>query len=249
MHAIKYFLLVGILVTTTTVLLPAQNVTDSKGLKQGEWRKLDAKGNVIYEGQFKNNIPQGLFKYFYEDGKIRTELNYSEDGKTAKAVNFYPGGKKMAEGSYFETKKDGTWKYYNDLEILSMEEYYQKGMPVGIWKTYYDDGKLLEDCPYLNGLKQGVRKQYFSDGSIKSEVNYDKGKMEGPARYNYPNGNPMLVGQLHDDLKEGLWTAYKDNGDKENEITYTAGEPTNEIYFDRARESELKNEVKEIPVK
>jgi len=249
MHLLKSFLLINILLILTAGHTTAQNTTDSKGLKQGEWKKLDAKGHVIYEGQFKNNIPQGLFKYYYEDGKLRTELSYSEDGKSAKAVNYYPNGKKMAEGLYFETKKDGMWKYYNDLEILSMEEFYQKGIPVGVWKTYYDDGKLLEDCPYQNGLKQGVRKQYFSDGSIKSEVNYDKGKLEGTARYYYPNGKPMLIGQLHDDLKEGLWVAYKDNGEKENEITYIAGDPANEIYFDKAREAELKNEVKEIPEK
>ena len=105
----------------------------------------------------------------------------------------------------------------------------------------------MEDCPYQNGLKDGVRKQYFSDHSIKSEVSFVKGKLEGPAKYNYPDGKPMLVGLLKNDLKEGIWTAYKDNGVKENEIEYKAGEVVKETYFDKAREAELKNEVKAIP--
>jgi antitoxin component YwqK of YwqJK toxin-antitoxin module len=155
----------------------------------------------------------------------------------------------MAEGQYFETKKEGHWKYYNDLETLSAEESYQKGTPTGVWKTYYDDGKLLEECPYLNGLKQGLCKQYFSDGSLKSELNFDKGKYEGPAKHYYPDGKPMLLGQWHNDLKEGTWTAFKDKGEKESEIEYRGGEVVNEIYYDKAREEELKNDVKEIPEK
>ena len=247
MLRLKFFLLTGLLLLLSSTLLFSQNITDAKGLKQGEWRKLDAKGKVIYEGRFKDNIPQGLFKYYYEDGKIRSELTYSVGGKSATAVNFHPNGKKMAEGLYVETKKDGHWNYYNDLETLSAEEYYQKGTPTGIWKTYYDDGKLLEECPYDKGLKKGLCKQYFSDGSIKSELNFDKGKYEGVAKHYYPNGKPMLFGQFHNDLKEGKWTAFKDNGDKESEIEYSAGEVVNEIYYDKAREAELKNEVKAIP--
>jgi antitoxin component YwqK of YwqJK toxin-antitoxin module len=90
-------------------------------------------------------------------------------------------------------------------------------------------------------------KQYFSDGSLKSELNFDKGKYEGPAKHYYPNGKPMLLGQWHNDLKEGIWTAFKDKGEKESEIEYSGGEVVNEIYYDKAREEELKNEVKAIP--
>jgi len=247
MHVIKSFLLTCLLLVLGSTFLLSQNVTDTKGFKQGEWRKLDAMGKVIYEGRFKDNVPQGVFKYYYDDGKIRSELTYSADGKSAAAVNFHPNGKKMAVGQYTETKKDGHWKYYNDLETLSAEEFYQKGIRTGIWKTYYDDGKLLEECPYSYGFKQGLCKQYFSDGSVKSELNFDKDKYEGAAKHYYPNGKPMLTGQLHNDLKEGVWTAFKDNGEKESEIEYSAGEAINEIYYDKAREAELKNEVIAIP--
>ncbi len=243
------FLLIALMLIQVSSQLMAQNTTDSKGLKQGEWRKLDAKGKVIYEGRFKDNIPQGLFRYYYEDGNIRSELTYSENGKIAAAVNFHPNRQKMAEGRYVVTKKDGQWKYYNERGTISAEEFYHEGSPTGIWKTYYDDGKLLEECPYVNGLKQGLCKQYFTDGSIKSELNFNKDMYEGSAKHYYPNGKPMLFGQLHFDLKEGVWTAYKENGEKESEIEYRAGEIVHEKYYDKAREEELHNDVKEIPVK
>jgi antitoxin component YwqK of YwqJK toxin-antitoxin module len=247
MTILKLFVLAGCFTLSTGIITQAQNVTDSKGLKQGAWKKSDAAGNLIYEGQFKDNIPQGTFLYYYEDGKVRSQLAYSADGKSASAVNFHPNGKKMAEGTYLETKKDGLWKYYNDLETLSSEETYTKGIPTGVWKTYFDDGKLLEECPYSKGKKDGECRQYFQDGSIKSVVNFKDGKYDGSARYFYPNGKPILEGQFVNDLREGLWTAYKDNGEKESEITYFEGSVSEEKYYDKAREEELNNEVKAIP--
>ena len=246
MNTFKSFLLFNILLLTTPALLFAQNVTDAKGLKQGEWQKKDAEGRLLYEGSFKDNVPQGVFKYYYETGKVRSQLTYAQDGKSATAINFHPNGKKMAEGMYVNTKKDGHWKYFNDLETPSADEYYDKGTSVGVWKTYYDDGKLLEECPYQNGLKHGVIKQYFTDGVIKSEVNFRNGKYEGKSTYYFHSGKPLLIGTLHDDMKEGLWITYKETGEKESEIEYTNGQIVNEKYYDKAKEEELKNDVKEI---
>ncbi len=247
MNLTKLLLLSGLVLQFSSQCLFAQNLIDAKGLKQGEWRKTDAKGILLYQGRFKDNIPKGVFKYYYEDGKVRLELTYSADGKAAIATNFYPTGKKMAEGSYIETKKDGLWKYYNDLEILSAEETYVKGSPDGIWKTYYDDGKLLEERPYKNGVKEGVTKQYFMDGKLKSEVNFVKGKNEGFARFYFTDGKPMVFGQFKNDLKTGLWVTFKENGGKVSEAEYVDGIVVKEIYYDKAREQELKNDVKEIP--
>ena len=252
MHPIRNIVFLAILLNISLAAFAQSssnqiNVTDTKDMKQGAWQKLDARGRIVYKGQFKDNIPFGVFTYYYEDGKVRTLITYSEDGTSSSSVSYHPNGKKMAEGGYIKTKKSGTWKYYNDLESLSAEEFYKNGLPVDTWKTYYDEGKLLEECPYENGLKEGTCRQYFSDSSLKSEVRFRKGKCEGPAFFNYPNGKTMLTGQFRYDKREGLWKAYKDTGEPENEIEYLKGEVIKETFFDKARENELKNEVKEIP--
>ena len=247
MNRAKLHILSGLVLLLSSSCLLAQNLVDAKGLKQGEWSKTDSKGNLVYQGRFKDNIPQGVFKYFYEDGKVRSELTYSADGKSARAINFYASGKKMAEGVYVETKKDSLWKYYNDLEILSAEETYLKGVPHGIWKTYYDDGKLLEERPYKNGVTEGVCRQFFMDGKLKSEVYFVNGKNEGFARFYFTDGKPMVLGQFKNDMKTGLWISYKENGGKVSEIVYVDGIISKEVYYDKAREQELKNDVKEIP--
>ncbi|MDR3048040.1 MAG: hypothetical protein LBU51_10635, partial [Bacteroidales bacterium] len=40
------------------------NVTDAQGRKQGYWKKYQDK-MLLYEGEFKNDVPMGIFKYYY----------------------------------------------------------------------------------------------------------------------------------------------------------------------------------------
>ena len=51
--------------------------TDANGKKQGYWKKKDEKTNkLVYEGLFKDDKPQGIFKYYYpfDSVKVISEL-------------------------------------------------------------------------------------------------------------------------------------------------------------------------------
>lgn len=236
----------GLLFSATHCLGQAANATDAQGRKQGLWEKKDAEGHKIFTGTFRDGAAQGRFIYYYEDGATKAILDFGEDGKSARAVNFHPNGKKMAEGSYVATRKDGLWKYFTEDEKLASTENYDHGVPEGEWRKYYDTGKLLESCTYHKGVKEGEDKQFFSDGALKAQFSFVGGQYEGPARFNHSNGNPMLEGVFHQDFKEGLWKAFKPDGTAESEITYHKGEVVHEVYFDKQREKELNGELPAI---
>ena len=40
------------------------NNVDAKGYKQGIWTKTHDNGSVRYQGQFRDNIPYGIFNYY-----------------------------------------------------------------------------------------------------------------------------------------------------------------------------------------
>ena len=50
------------------------NIIDDQGKKQGSWYKYYNNGNIKYKGQFKDDVPQGLFFYYYNSGELRTSL-------------------------------------------------------------------------------------------------------------------------------------------------------------------------------
>ena len=47
------------------------NEVDTKGLKQGVWKKMHTNGNLRYSGQFKNDNPSGIFLYYYSSVELQ----------------------------------------------------------------------------------------------------------------------------------------------------------------------------------
>lgn len=222
------------------------NQVDAKGRKQGSWSKKDTLGNLVYTGQFKDDKPVGEFKYFYQNGQLRTLLNYAVDGNTSSCINYYLSGLKMAEGKYFGKQKDGNWIYMNEQGEVASEETYAKGVPAGSWKVYYEEKKLMEEFSYIAGKKEGKWKQYFPNGGIKAEGTYHNGLMQGPAVFYFPDGQVMSKGEYRDDLKEGVWVNFKQDGSKESIMTYLGGDLIQEQWMDKEREKEVNSEMQEI---
>lgn len=220
---------------TTTL---AENNTDAKGLKQGFWRKMDKDGKILYEGQFKDNLPYGEFRYFYPDGKNRTISQISDDGNTIKTVSYFSNGFKMAEGAYIRTQKEGDWKYYDENGVLISSEFYAGGKKEGLVANYYEDGKMLEEKHFKNDVQVGPWKQYFTDGTVKTNAIYVNGKIEGGATFYYPDGKVMARGEYVHNFKNGTWTFFKDDGKMEREDIYNNGSLTKSIYYDQKLEEE-----------
>ena len=89
------------------------NQVDENGLKQGTWIKYFPGSDIKrYEGQFIDDIPVGIFRYYYPEGQLRSELKYRAE-KRSSARMFYTDGTLMATGVYSDTLRDSTWTFYN----------------------------------------------------------------------------------------------------------------------------------------
>ena len=91
------------LVFSQTIYSQTTNITDSDSKKQGVWKKVDEKGNTKFEGTFVDDVPTGLFTYYYPNKKIK-----------AKSV-FFNNGKKTKTSLY---NKDGIFAFCNTGLIL-----------------------------------------------------------------------------------------------------------------------------------
>ena len=79
-----FLLLIPFLSFTQTI-----NEVDANGLKQGVWKKMHNNGNLRYSGQFKNNIPLGIFMYYYSSGELQAEKEFFHKGEAAATHLFY----------------------------------------------------------------------------------------------------------------------------------------------------------------
>ncbi|MCC6180702.1 MAG: hypothetical protein IT237_02600 [Bacteroidia bacterium] len=198
----------------------SQTVTDAQGLKQGYWKKKDEKsGKLIYEGFFKDNKPQGIFKYYYPFDTIKAIMNFKDDGKIAYSTMFHPNGKKMAYGKYIGENKDSVWTYYDETMVLISKESYVNGKKHGMEYVYFPDGVISEERSYKNGEQDGPYKLYYEKDLIKTEGSYSKGKIDGKNAYYFPNKVTAAVGYYKNGVKVGPWIyREKDGKVKEKEL-------------------------------
>ena len=209
-----------------TLLLPvvllAQdriNVTDRNGKKQGPWKKIE-NGKVLYEGQFKDDVPYGTFKYYHTNGKLKSETEFVQGVHKVRTVMYHENGHKASEGAYIDQQKDGEWRYYSEHDTLIKIERYKVGKRDGLWQTFSPSGILLEECNYLNDKRDGIYRTYYLNGNVSLEENYVAGKTNGLSTSYYPNKNISVTGNHHNGMRDGEWNAYDAQGKIRSTMVY-----------------------------
>lgn len=193
----KYYLII-ISIVLTTIGFSQNNVTDAKGRKQGVWIKYYPNSKVMeYKGEFKDNIPQGTFTYYYTNNKTKAIMKHENNAARTVSIMYYPNGKVLTYGIYLKSKKDS------------------------VWTTWNEEGRLLMKETYKNDLLNGEKRLYFipSDKEFVKEVcinstNYLNGEIEGPFKEYYPSGQLRKTGQYLNHKREGEWISYEMDGKK-----------------------------------
>lgn len=206
------------------------NATDKNGKKQGVWKKYE-NGKLQYEGQFKDDVPYGTFKYYHANGKLKSVTEFLQGVHKVKTVIYYENGKKASEGTYVDQQKDGLWRYYSNKDTLIKEENYTEGKRSGLWKTFSADGMLLEECNYLKDKKDGLYKTYYLNGKASLEETYLNGKTNGKSTSYYPNGNVSVTGDYHNGWRDGEWNSYDVNGKIRSTMVYKNGNLQNTYIY------------------
>jgi len=218
------------------------NQTDKKGKKQGLWRKNYDDGIIRYEGSFKDDQPDGIFRYYNELGKIKMVCFYYEKGKKSRAKGFDNEGNMISSGNYFGKEKDSVWTYYDASKSPIARESWSKGIKNGQEITYYPNGQISEELGWKEGKKNGPWTQYYDDGKKRLTANYSMGLLNGKQTYYFPNEKVKLVGNYVNDLREGTWIQYEENGNLKGTEVFKNGISEKPILIDTEKPDD---EIKE----
>lgn len=199
------------------------NRKDSRGLKQGLWRKYYRTDTLFSETYFFNDKPTGISSTWYETGKLKARVVFNKNN-SGKGTGYFETGKIMAEGLYIGKQKDSIWIYYHEhTDTISAIEHYKKGVRTGTWKTFYESGKLAHEIGYSNGKKEGLVKQFNDDGKLIFEIIYKGGVEEGMSTLYYRDGKVRERGLYHKGEREGKWHIMDEQGALKEEIIYKNG--------------------------
>ena len=190
------------------------NQVDDLGRKQGKWQKSYNDGTIRYEGQFRDDMPYGEFRYYYPSGELQAVNSFSDDGVVAQARLYYENGNLFAEGKYVNQHKQGTWTYYSepDNKLLAREEYRKGELDGEVVRYYAETGQKLEVIHYTMGNRNGPYKKYFPNGQLMTEGNYKDDLLDDLFITYYPGGEVQARGYYREGRQIGNWEFYDEAG-------------------------------------
>ena len=196
------------------------NKIDSQGQKQGYWKKYE-KGKLVYEGRFVNDIPTGIFTYYYTNGKVKSTSNFLNGTHKVESTLYDENGRKASEGLFIDQQKHGEWNYYSEKGILVKNEGYKNGQKEGAWKTFSNQtGTILKEEYYKNNKLDGPRITYFTTGDTNTVSNYINGRVNGKYTSFFPGKKLSYQGMYHNDKRIGTWDHYDIEGKLRKSIEY-----------------------------
>jgi antitoxin component YwqK of YwqJK toxin-antitoxin module len=205
------------------------NRTDAKGRKQGAWAKSHGNGTLRYQGQFKDDKPQGEFRHFNEEGQLTSIQVYDADGRVSRVRHLHPDGSTLAQGRYVGQEKDSTWNYYDEQGRLRRVEQFVSGKLNGEVVTYYPSGQVADRDEFSNGLLHGQSRSWFTNGILKSEANYVNGLAEGRMFHYYSTGKKEYEGPVKKGERHGTWFHFNTDGSVHVRMVYHQGGLVEEV--------------------
>lgn len=192
-------------------------------------------GKLKVEGEYLKDAPNGKWKYYYLDGRLKTvEETKGEDNYI---WEFYLPNEKhtqtIVNGKgeltvYYPTGRVKEWyNYENGLKHGEFEELSVYGYPT--LKGRFD-----------NGMKDGTWEYSYYTGDKEKISNYKEGVLDGPYKYFYDNGKLNVEGRYSNGKKEGEWTWYTNKGTRDMQGTFKKGKqdgdwtywyPTGEVSY------------------
>ncbi|HNS17108.1 MAG TPA: hypothetical protein PKH94_01300 [Bacteroidales bacterium] len=227
------------------------------GIEDGMAYEYDPEGTVISLIEYKkgfivnrekinrkdrNNLKQGKWAYFYDNGRVRLEGTYRDDLKNGYFKQYDREGNLVIVEKYLDdvlqenvaelVELDVLTDYYPSGKVKTVASY-KDGIPEGVRREYTEDGRIWMAYTFRagnmtgqgimneQGTKQGSWKEFYDDGKLKAEGDYDNGKKTGGWKYYYPDGTLEQEGFYNQGgMLDGVWRWYYPSGALHREEQY-----------------------------
>lgn len=200
------------------------------GKAHGKGRYFDSDGNLIFEGEFKNNLYDGNGKYYLVEsvhGKDESVLCYEGDfekGKySGKGKFYFTSGERKGEliykGDFYDSEYNGQGTlYYSEDQIY--EGGFAESKKHGFGKEIYTSSEGKEVViygTYCNDKLNGHGRRY-EDGTLIYDGQYADGLSSGEGILYYDNGNIQYKGMFANGNAEGEGVKYSEENNGEEVV-------------------------------
>lgn len=180
-------------------------------------------GKIRSEIHYSDGKLDGPCKWYYNTGTPSMEAVYAMNVLNGESTRWHENGQVMIKAYYKDNQYDGMVEEYNVAGVLIKRENYTNGVLNGLFTQWYDDGKLFVEGEYIDGMMNGSWIMYYHDGNIGSNAVYDRGT--GTQR-GFSQGGLYQNALIHykNNVKDGKEIRYAIDGSVEEIIIWKDGE-------------------------
>ena len=119
---------------------------------------------------------EGLYRIFYENGKIQEESYYKDNLKSGPSRWYNKAGRMIAMYNYAKGQFEGLQKTYFENDTIQSVSNYADNLLNGEYKEFYRNGKMKMAGVYVNGLKEGNWIEYDENGIKAKTIKFKGGE-------------------------------------------------------------------------
>lgn len=130
---------------------------DGHSERDGPEREFHPDGSPAAERVFVHGVPTGLWRTWYPDGTLRSEVDFGSPDSSALLVNrfWHANARLAAEGKARAGVREGPWSFWSEVGSLQSEGGYRAGRRDGPWILYDAAGRKQAQGQYALGERVG----------------------------------------------------------------------------------------------
>jgi len=150
-------------------------VTYKDGILDGEIDNWYAKGLKQLEGFVDKGQKAGVWKLYFESGKIKKQTAYSHNVEDGEETFWFENGNIEKKGTYIEGTLNGKYTWYYENGQKKQEGFFTAGSEDSTWSEWDSTGKQKMVGHFTNLEKNGDWTYWDEQGNITAKKNYQHG--------------------------------------------------------------------------
>ncbi len=176
------------------------NQVDPTGLKQGYWVVLNSIKKLpaypaeakVEEGMFADSKKIGIWKMFYPNGNMKSEITFTNNRPSGYAKMYYENGKMQEEGNWENNRWTGAYKsYYENGQPFYVFTYTPTGKREGEQTYYWENGKEMMKGVMHDGKEAGTWEEHYENGDLRAKKAFNDGALDAANTEVYAPKAPM----------------------------------------------------------
>jgi len=150
-------------------------VTYKDGVLDGEIVSWYGKDHKQAEGMIDKGERAGIWKLYYESGKIKKQTAYSHNIEEGEETFWFENGNLEKKGTYAEGKLNGKYTWFYETGQKKQEGFFVAGSEDSTWGEWYESGKPKWTGHLTNFVKNGDWTYWDEQGNVTLKKNYRDG--------------------------------------------------------------------------